>query len=220
MHFTLRRICAFLLLHSVFVLNISLLTNAARDVICPPNVLIFPCTCVESAIECSGFDNHEELEDIFQDLSYLEFPILRILNSRIQYIPHTVFEFARFREIYVGNSNLSSLFNNTPSSEVLEKFIVDNCYFDYRIKGDMFANLSITSLDFINNGMTGIRRSLTDGLPKTLLKLSIHEPRLHNLSTNCLEGANSLEELNIQHGTLRRMNKIKFPHTIKIINLR
>lgn len=209
-----------LIFKCIFILNTVLVANAASS-ICPPTVLIFPCTCVRSTIECSNFDNPEDLEDIFQDIAYLEFPILRILNSRMPYIPSKIFEITRFREFYVANSNFSSLFNDTPSGDYLENFIIDRCDFVNRIKGEMFSNFSsMNSLHFVNIGMTSIRRSFTFGYPKALKKLSIFETKLHNLSINFLDGIDNLTEINIQHGNLRRLNKIRFPKSIRIINLR
>lgn len=211
---------ALLIFKCVFLLNILVGANADRS-ICPPTVLIMPCTCVHSTIECSNFDNPEDLEDIFQDIAYLEFPVLRILNSRMPYLPSRIFEITRFREFYVANSNFSSLFNDTPSSEYLESFIIDRCDIVNRIKGEFFSNFSsMTSLHFVNIGMTTIRRSFTYGYTKSLKKLSIFETKLHNLSIDFLDGVDNLTEINIQHGNLRRLNKVRFPRTIRIINLR
>lgn len=78
-----RRMSPLITFKFIFMLSISFGANVGGFV-CPPTVLTSLYTFIPPLSVLTS-TNPDDLEDIFQDIVYLEFPILRILNSSVRY---------------------------------------------------------------------------------------------------------------------------------------
>ena len=122
---------------------------------CPPQQQIYPCTCTNDQMFCSGLENDQVLSDVVYALKMRMRKLysFAIKNSHFMYIPHDIFTNVVFQEFQITDSSFMALTDTDVAFEGLEEHM---------------ASLVITDSDMLNAWDWMVLKNL-----KKLLKLHI-----------------------------------------------
>ncbi|GIY00572.1 LRRCT domain-containing protein, partial [Caerostris darwini] len=106
------------------------LSLEAEKISCPPKHIYEPCKCYDGPhphLVCQNIDDTEVLRDIFIRSSPYWYKEVHIEYSVLQYLPHDMFQGVRILGLYLKNTTLVELFDETPENlQMIEVLHIEN----------------------------------------------------------------------------------------------